>query len=256
MRGGPRSLRPTSHVAIQAFEASGLVCAAAIVNRQVPHTRYADPSSWGDRKRWSLEDRLGQVLLELETLAEEEEQRRLARRGERERALEAAMAVAQKRAIERHRVEVPTQARSRLGGGRADSCVRRRRREASRRRGRCGPSGRKLADVCPRARRSTARCAACAPRSGAQEGGPRAVSGRLESLRPAHGSLVTHGLAALAKCPQARGVATDAHMRVLVVRLLWKRLEARELRGPSLLAQTSRQGVHVALPLSNLSAVS
>jgi hypothetical protein len=61
------------------------------------------------RKRWTLEDRLPQVLLELETLAEEEERRRLARereRAERERAWEVAMTAARKRAIEHHRVEV------------------------------------------------------------------------------------------------------------------------------------------------------
>jgi hypothetical protein len=63
---------------------------------------------WGDRKRWSLEDRLPQVLRELETLAEEAEERRIAREreeAERQRAWEAAMAAAKERAIEHYHLE-------------------------------------------------------------------------------------------------------------------------------------------------------
>jgi hypothetical protein len=65
--------------------------------------------SWGDRKRWQLEDRLPQVVRELETLAEEAEQQRLARErkeAERQRAWELAMAAAKERAIEHYRVEI------------------------------------------------------------------------------------------------------------------------------------------------------
>jgi hypothetical protein len=66
-------------------------------------------TKWGDRKRWSLEDRLPQVLRELEVLAEEAEARRVERErqeAERRRAWEAAMATAQERAIEHHHVEI------------------------------------------------------------------------------------------------------------------------------------------------------
>jgi len=64
--------------------------------------------AWGDRKRWSLEDRLPQLLAELETLAEEAEQRQLTREREeeeRQQAWEKAMVLARERAIEHHHVE-------------------------------------------------------------------------------------------------------------------------------------------------------
>jgi hypothetical protein len=63
---------------------------------------------WGDRKRWNLDARLPQLLAELETLAEEAEQRRLTREREeeeREQAWESAMAMARERATEHHHVE-------------------------------------------------------------------------------------------------------------------------------------------------------
>lgn len=41
-------------------------------------------SSWGDRQRWKLEDRLPQLLRELETQAQEAEERRLAKEREAE----------------------------------------------------------------------------------------------------------------------------------------------------------------------------
>jgi hypothetical protein len=66
-------------------------------------------TTWGDRKRWKLDDRLGQVLRELETQAVEAEERRLAReRGEaeRQRQWEAAMANAKRRFIEDHQLDV------------------------------------------------------------------------------------------------------------------------------------------------------
>lgn len=66
-------------------------------------------TTWGDRKRWKLDDRLGQILRELETQADEAEERRLAReREEAERQLqwEAAMANAKRRFIEDHQLEV------------------------------------------------------------------------------------------------------------------------------------------------------
>jgi hypothetical protein len=66
-------------------------------------------SSWGDRKRWTLEDRLPQLMRELETQAAEAEERRLAKEreeAERERQWEAAMDHAKRRLVEDHRLEV------------------------------------------------------------------------------------------------------------------------------------------------------
>jgi hypothetical protein len=66
-------------------------------------------STWGDRKRWTLEDRLPQLMRELETQAAEAEERRLARErdeAERQRQWEAAMERAKRRLTEDHRIEV------------------------------------------------------------------------------------------------------------------------------------------------------
>ena len=66
-------------------------------------------SRWGDRKRWSLEDRLPQVLHELEIRAVEDEERRVAferEREERQRRWEEAMRQAEARFLEDHRLEV------------------------------------------------------------------------------------------------------------------------------------------------------
>ena len=72
--------------------------------------------SWGDRQRWSLEDRLPQVVRELETLAEEAEERRLERERqerERQRQWEEAMAHAKDEALKAYRIEVLRQRVSR-----------------------------------------------------------------------------------------------------------------------------------------------
>ena len=64
-------------------------------------------SSWGDRKRWTLEDRLPQLMRELEIQAVEAEERRLAKEREeadRQRQWEAAMERAKLRLVEDHRV--------------------------------------------------------------------------------------------------------------------------------------------------------
>jgi hypothetical protein len=66
-------------------------------------------SSWGDRKRWTLEDRLPQLMRELETQAVEAEERRLAKEREEaelQRQWEAAMDLAKRRFVEDHRIEV------------------------------------------------------------------------------------------------------------------------------------------------------
>jgi hypothetical protein len=79
-------------------------------------------SSWGDRKRWTLEDRLPQLLRELETQAVEAEEQRLAREreeAERQREWQAAMERAKVRLLEDHRREV---LRNRVGAwGEADA---------------------------------------------------------------------------------------------------------------------------------------
>jgi hypothetical protein len=65
-------------------------------------------SSWGDRKRWTLESRLPQLMRELETQAAEAEERRLAKEreeAERERQWEAAMDHAKRRLVESYRSE-------------------------------------------------------------------------------------------------------------------------------------------------------
>ncbi|HZR93052.1 MAG TPA: hypothetical protein VFA44_11685 [Gaiellaceae bacterium] len=70
---------------------------------------YGRQSSWGDRNRWKLEDRLPNLLRELEVQAVEAEERRLAREreeAERQRQWEAAMENAKRRLIEDHRLEV------------------------------------------------------------------------------------------------------------------------------------------------------
>jgi hypothetical protein len=66
-------------------------------------------TTWGDRKRWKLDDRLGQVLRELETQADEAEKRRLAREreeAERQRQWEVAMTNAKRRFIEDHQLDI------------------------------------------------------------------------------------------------------------------------------------------------------
>src|SRR5205814_1444596 len=66
-------------------------------------------TSWGDRQRWRLEDRLPQLMRELETQATEAEDRRLAKEreaAERRVAWEAAMEAAKRRLLHDHKVEV------------------------------------------------------------------------------------------------------------------------------------------------------
>jgi hypothetical protein len=66
-------------------------------------------SSWGDRQRWSLEDRLPQLMRELETQSAEAEERRLAKEredAERQRQWEAAMDRAKRQLVEDHRIDV------------------------------------------------------------------------------------------------------------------------------------------------------
>lgn len=70
---------------------------------------YGRQKSWGDRSRWTLEDRLPNLLRELELQAVELEQRRLTREreaAERQRQWEAAMETAKRRLVEDSRLEV------------------------------------------------------------------------------------------------------------------------------------------------------
>lgn len=70
---------------------------------------YGRQKSWADRSRWKLEDRLPNLLRELEVQAVEAEERRLAserEQAERQRQWEAAMERAKRRLVEDHRLEV------------------------------------------------------------------------------------------------------------------------------------------------------
>lgn len=80
--------------------------------------------AWGDRRRWRLEDRLAQALRELEMLAQEAEERRLAREREvqeRRRQWELAMADAKRQALDAHRLEV---LRRRVAAWEEGDCIR------------------------------------------------------------------------------------------------------------------------------------
>jgi hypothetical protein len=79
------------------------------LNIEVLGWSHGRQTKWGDRRRWTLEDRLPQLMRELETQAVEAEERRLAKEreeAERERQWEAAMLRAKVRLIENHRREV------------------------------------------------------------------------------------------------------------------------------------------------------
>jgi hypothetical protein len=79
------------------------------LNIEVLGWSHGRQTKWGDRQRWTLEDRLPQVMRELETQAVEAEERRLAKEreeDERRRQWEAAMDRARLSLIEDHRVEV------------------------------------------------------------------------------------------------------------------------------------------------------
>jgi hypothetical protein len=70
---------------------------------------YGRQASWGDRTRWKLEERLPNLLRELEMQAVEAEERRLAREreeAERHRQWEAAVEHAKRRLVADHRLEV------------------------------------------------------------------------------------------------------------------------------------------------------
>ena len=79
------------------------------LNVEALGSAYGRQKSWGDRARWKVEDRLSNLLRELELQAVEAEERRLARereQAERERQWEAAMEHAKRRLVEDHRLEV------------------------------------------------------------------------------------------------------------------------------------------------------
>jgi hypothetical protein len=70
---------------------------------------YGRQKAWGDRSRWKLEDRLPNLLRELEMQAVEAEERRLARereQAERQRQWEQAMERAKRQLVDDHRLEV------------------------------------------------------------------------------------------------------------------------------------------------------
>ena len=79
------------------------------LNIEVLGWSHGRQTKWGDRQRWTLEDRLPQLMRELETQAVEAEERRLAKEreeAERRRQWEAAMDRARLRLIEDHRIGV------------------------------------------------------------------------------------------------------------------------------------------------------
>ena len=79
------------------------------LNIEVLGGSHGRQSSFSDRKRWTLEDRLPQLMRELETQAVEAEERRLAKEreeAERQRQWEAAMERAKLRLIDDHRLDV------------------------------------------------------------------------------------------------------------------------------------------------------
>ena len=79
------------------------------LNIEVLGWSHGRQTKWGDRQRWTLEDRLPQLMRELETQAVEAEERRLAKEreeAERRRQWKAAMEHARIRLIEDHRREV------------------------------------------------------------------------------------------------------------------------------------------------------
>lgn len=79
------------------------------LNVEALGSAYGRQRAWGDRSRWRLEDRLPNLLRELEVQAVEAEERRLARereQAERQRQWEAAMERAKLQFINEHRLEV------------------------------------------------------------------------------------------------------------------------------------------------------
>ncbi len=85
------------------------VSATGELNIEVTGASYGRQRSWGDRARWKLEDRLPNLLRELELQAVDAEERHLARereQAERQRRWEAAMDDAKVRLIADHRRNV------------------------------------------------------------------------------------------------------------------------------------------------------
>lgn len=79
------------------------------LNIEALSSSYGRQKTWGDRSRWTVEDRLPHLLRELELQAAEAEERRLAKEredAERQRQWEAAMEDAKRRLIEDHQLEV------------------------------------------------------------------------------------------------------------------------------------------------------
>lgn len=79
------------------------------LNIEALGSAYGRQKAWGDRSRWKLEDRLPNLLRELEIEAVEAEERRLARereQAERQRQWEEAMERAKRQLVDDHRLEV------------------------------------------------------------------------------------------------------------------------------------------------------
>lgn len=79
------------------------------LNVEALGTAFGRQKAWGDRSRWKLEDRLPNLLRELEMQAAEAEERRRARereQAERQRQWEEAMERAKGQLVRDHRLEV------------------------------------------------------------------------------------------------------------------------------------------------------
>jgi hypothetical protein len=79
------------------------------LNVEVVGGAHGRQTRWGDRQRWTLEDRLPQLMRELEVQAVEAEERRLAKEreeAERHRRWEMAMERAKQRLVDAHRLDV------------------------------------------------------------------------------------------------------------------------------------------------------
>lgn len=79
------------------------------LNAQALGSSFGRQSSWGDRSRWTLEDKLGDLLRDLELQAADAEERQRAREreeAERQRQWEAAIANAKRRFLDDQRLEI------------------------------------------------------------------------------------------------------------------------------------------------------
>ena len=143
--------------------------------------------SWGDRKRWRLEDRLPQLVRELEVRAVEAEERRLERerqQAERQRQWEAAMEHAKRRLLADHRLGV---LRDRVREWQDAEAIRAYCDAVQARHGggdRRGPRRERIARLRSKAGRATPTATDDAARPRSRSRGTQALSRKTQPLRP------------------------------------------------------------------------